>query len=137
MATTHEFSDAEDLRTAVSNLIKAEKDVRFAHLQSNQLVLRRRSGEKPVKWLARIKLRPKDYADMFPEGTEYILEVDKDQFDSLDERQQEAVLFHELCHTHRNEKGKYKLLNHDLQEFNAVLGKYGPYLPDARRTIQT
>ena len=133
--STNEFSEAEDLRPVVARLIAEEKDVKFRHLQQNMFVIRRRFGEKAVSWIARVGLVPKRFKDMFPESAEYVLEVDSDQFDSLEEIQQEAVLYHELLHTFLTEKGKFKLVKHDIMEFAAVIEKYGGYLPDVVRTI--
>lgn len=132
---SNEFTSAEDLRPIITRLIAEEKDVRFRHLTQDMFVLRRREGEKAVNWIARVSLVPKRFKDMFPEKAEYILEVDSDQFDGLDDFQQEAVLYHELMHTHRNDKGKYKLVKHDIMEFAAVIEKYGGYLPDVVRTM--
>lgn len=50
----------------------------------------------------------------------------------LTERQVEALVAHELCHAFVDEKGKLKLLKHDLEEFHWVARQYGPWLHDVR-----
>lgn len=44
----------------------------------------------------------------------------------------EALLFHELCHCQVNEKDEWCIVNHDLEEFTAVVRHYGAWLDDVR-----
>lgn len=51
-------------------------------------------------------------------------------YDRFDERQRDAVLFHELLHIEFKEPGKFALRNHSIEEFTAVMRRYGAFLPD-------
>lgn len=133
MAAEVEFQDAEDLRAELTRLI-SENKIKFGHIQSSIFCLRRRVSESPAKWYARVSLVPNRYKDKFG-GAIYVLEVDSQNFDCLEKEQKEAILFHELCHTWMSEKGSYKLVQHDIQEFLAVVDKFGGYLPDTVRLM--
>jgi Putative phage metallopeptidase len=37
-------------------------------------------------------------------------------------------VFHELCHLFINDQGEVTLVNHDIEEFHAVLNKYGDWM---------
>lgn len=70
---------------------------------------------------------------------DYVIEVwDKFWFDqNTTMLQKEAVVFHELLHIHAEEDEdngitKWSLVKHDLEEFRAVVERFGFILPDIK-----
>lgn len=62
-----------------------------------------------------------------------------DVWAKLDETQRDALADHELYHCQYDEAGKPTLVPHDIQEFNAIIARYGLWWPDAdetRRALQ-
>jgi Putative phage metallopeptidase len=53
--------------------------------------------------------------------------IDKEFWDKYPESR-EALVFHELCHLFINDQGEVTLVNHDIEEFHAVLNKYGDWM---------
>lgn len=50
-----------------------------------------------------------------------------DQARELSQRQLEALLFHELCHVGKNDKGKAEAKKHDVELFTAEVRRYGAW----------
>ena len=59
--------------------------------------------------------------DLTPEGFDYIVIVDKLAWDTAQAEDRVRLLSHELCHAFIDEKGKYKILDHDIQDFLAEI----------------
>lgn len=61
-------------------------------------------------------------------------------WDHFDCRQREAVIYHELCHVEvgHDQQGnlRIKLAEHDLEEFGAVMRRFGPIIPGRRAFIK-
>lgn len=61
-------------------------------------------------------------------------------WDHFDDRQREAVVYHELCHVEvsHDDAGnlRVKLREHDLEEFGAVMRRFGPIIPGRRAFIK-
>lgn len=55
--------------------------------------------------------------------------------DELDSRQRKALLDHELCHCTLGDNG-WTTRPHDIEEFNEILERYGPWRDDLRRTVK-
>lgn len=73
----------------------------------------------------------------------YLMILDRGFWDTVTAQTREALIFHELCHIKQklDEYGEprfnrmtgepiYGLVTHDLEEFNAVVAKYGAWSPD-------
>ena len=60
---------------------------------------------------------------------DYIIQMSGDLWDRLDEERQEILMYHELLHilVTQDKKGNsvYKLRDHDVQDFEAIIRKYG------------
>jgi hypothetical protein len=52
--------------------------------------------------------------------------IDKEFWDNCPESR-EALIFHELCHIYVDSDGVASIVNHDIEEFHAVLNKYGDW----------
>lgn len=61
----------------------------------------------------------------------FLMTIWKDGWEELSEKQRAAVCDHELCHfeIEIDDKGNetYKIKPHDIEEFNKVLQRHGPY----------
>lgn len=66
---------------------------------------------------------------------DYVMELDTDKWDILDQKERLALLDHELCHMAGREVnddgvlGPWLLRTHDLEEFLPVLQRHGPWRP--------
>lgn len=65
-------------------------------------------------------------------GVDLVIWVWREVWHTFSPRQREAVVAHELCHAFVDEKGKLKLLPHDLEEFAWVVRQYGPWRDEVR-----
>lgn len=57
-----------------------------------------------------------------------------DEWQTLDDVQRDAIVDHELCHCGWDKAGKPFLIDHDIQEFNAIIARYGLWWPSADET---
>ena len=131
MAT--EYTDAEDIRPTIAKLI-AENDITFSHLTPRMFLLTRRTADKAAKWNSKTTIVAKKLRHLLGNKV-FQIEIDHLGFDTLNDNQKEAELFHALCHTFLNEKGVFKILDHDIQDFNQVVEKYGGYMPEVVRFV--
>ena len=81
------------------------------------------------------------------EHVDFLIILELDYWEAADDRMREILVFHELCHCiHKkdrdgdpryDETGRpvWGLLNHDLEEFNATVRRYGAYSEDVRAFI--
>lgn len=62
----------------------------------------------------------------------YIIEIGKDAWQTLDHETKKIVLDHELCHFagQDDKSGKWRLVDHDVAEFRAIIERYGLYSAD-------
>jgi len=70
--------------------------------------------------------------------TFFVMEIAKDTWKELDEKQRVALVDHELCHMwvedevddDGNEKRVFKILAHDVEEFTPIINRHGLWKPD-------
>lgn len=75
---------------------------------------------------------------------DYIMVLESEFWGNAQPKQREALVFHELCHTEHSvgKDGELKfkddgrpvfgIQGHDIEEFNAVVERYGAWLPDIK-----
>lgn len=64
-------------------------------------------------------------------GYDLVISFDKSHWKKLGPAQRIALVDHELCHVTRNhETGDYRLIGHDLEEFNEVVRRHGAWAAD-------
>lgn len=63
-------------------------------------------------------------------GVDAVVIVRRAAWDSLSDRQREALVHHLLMHLDTNEKDALVLGGHDLEEFGATVREYGQWMPD-------
>jgi hypothetical protein len=56
-------------------------------------------------------------------------------WERFDESRRSAVLFHHLLHVEVTGPGKIRIRKHSVEEFTAVVARYGPYLPDRKAFV--
>lgn len=79
---------------------------------------------------------------------EFMILLDKEFWDEADDRTREALMFHELMHADQatdqfgaprfnKETGRpvWRIRGHDIEEFDAVVRRYGAWLSDIRSFI--
>lgn len=65
---------------------------------------------------------------------DYIIWLSEDDYAGMTDKQREALIFHELYHIKYNyEADSWSIRPHDVQEFSAVIERYGIYSPDVRK----
>jgi len=63
--------------------------------------------------------------------TFYVMEIARPEWDGATPEARAALVDHELCHFRiDDETGELKIRAHDLEEFNAVVARHGPWKED-------
>jgi len=60
-------------------------------------------------------------------GYDFIIKLNWTVWKAMDLVQRAALLDHELEHCGVSDSGKPEIQKHDVQEFNAIVGRWGPY----------
>jgi len=71
--------------------------------------------------LANEKIKYFSADEAAPEGVDYIIIVDSVAWEYAQEDDKRRIISHELCHVFVDEKGKYKLIDHDITDFIAEI----------------
>lgn len=69
-------------------------------------------------------------------GIDFVIIVDY-YFWRENPEKQEALLFHELCHLIVDETGKLSMVSHDVEEFYAVIAKYGDWNKEIKKFTES
>ena len=154
------YQEAGEPQDIASKLIEELKE--FEHLKAAKVYylfarkLGRRNG-KSVYGKASLA-NPK--INYLTGGCDFLIEIDHDLYHDLNEMQREALVYHELSHCGRKEMKKKKkkdgteiptldspptgddtpefkwcIIPHDLEEFGAVVRRYGLIFPDQQEFI--
>ena len=68
---------------------------------------------------------------------DYTIEFDWGAWKQLSPEQRIALVDHELCHcAGRDEKGNWTVARHDIEEFTAIVGRYGCWRPELQGFIR-
>ncbi len=69
---------------------------------------------------------------------DYTIEFDWKAWKALSPEQRIALVDHELCHCGgRDEKGNWTVQRHDVEEFTAIVGRYGCWRPELQGFVRT
>ncbi len=71
--------------------------------------------------LANEKIKYFSADDASPEGVDYIIILDSVAWEYAQDDDKRRIISHELCHVFVDEKGKYKLIDHDITDFIAEI----------------
>ncbi|MCZ8139231.1 MAG: putative metallopeptidase [Armatimonadota bacterium] len=104
--------------------------------------------EKGMPCLARIRvlsglssfLMGMDELDGEPVPQRIIITVWEQGWETLEEDQRAALMFHELCHLRAKlveGEWRFSLVGHDLEEFNAVVQRFGVWMPNIHKFIES
>jgi predicted metallopeptidase len=130
--TEIDFYPSTEVEEVAKRLIEQHRFL-FAHLSELKLIylLRQVEGEieeKTIDALAKAVKAPALWRDTF--GVDAAIWVDRRWWVKFTEAEREAVVLHELLHVGVNDKGRAKMLDHDVEEFGMVVRLYGPWRPD-------
>ena len=68
---------------------------------------------------------------------DYTIEFDWQAWKALSPEQRIALVDHELCHcAGRDAKGNWTLARHDVEEFTAIVGRYGCWRPELQGFVR-
>ncbi|HEX5678715.1 MAG TPA: putative metallopeptidase [Alcanivorax sp.] len=86
---------------------------------------------------------------MFGHLPDFIMILDAGYWDSVDAKLREILVFHEMCHMalkinndgdmvidDETGRPKWKLVGHDVEEFTAVVARYGAWNDELRRFVE-
>ena len=145
---THPAVIAERLMNDPEHAHLREHDIQFAYLFRNAP---KAKGGKVVLGSVHEPTCQGDMRDVFEwmlgrlfgSLPDYVMILDRGFWEGVTPQTREALLYHELCHVKQalDEYGSprfnrqtgepiYRLVAHDLEEFNAVVAKYGAWSPD-------
>jgi hypothetical protein len=120
-----DYSDCLQNVYDVLNVVLATNEHRSLSVYAFKLVFCGKGRKsKGKKTLASIKLLSD--LDQMLSKFEILIVIDEAWWIANPEKQ-EALLFHELCHLQVSDEGKLQVIGHDLEEFYAVLRRYGDW----------
>lgn len=61
---------------------------------------------------------------------DFVIWLAMDVYQKYDQKRREALIDHELCHCFMTEDGEAKLRHHDIEEFKAIVERYGLWKSD-------
>jgi hypothetical protein len=67
----------------------------------------------------------------------FVMEIHRATWLQIDEKSRRALVDHELCHFWVGENGSLSIAAHDLEEFNAVVRRYGLWRADVEFFIKS
>lgn len=121
------FEDGpKDIYDIINKLI----DERFPELEASKFIVlfdnkKRKAGGRYVigrikKTNDELKVLSLDDDGIAPD---YIMFIDKNVYEVLDDKDKERVIFHELCHTEVNfdSDNQYRIKDHEIQSFYAEI----------------
>ncbi len=146
----------EPLRVAMRLLEQEEQFKRFRefdelynklHESTSVLFVGEAEQEKGRPCLARIRvlsglssyLMDMDGLDGEPVPQRIIITVYEAGWFALDNDQKAALMFHELCHLRAKlveGDWRFHLIGHDLEEFNAVVRRFGVWMPNIHSFLE-
>lgn len=135
-----EWSVCAEADPFVKDLVKAH----HPHLAKARLVcLGKPKGPKAPRELVVVKVVTKQAnallkaVDPLSRQFDYALEVPLDVWTRMDRTQRTQVLDHALCHcAGQDDKGRWGLRVHDVEEFAAMLRRHGGYTAALREFIK-
>jgi hypothetical protein len=65
------------------------------------------------------------YQDQTLLDYDFIIWLAKDIYEKWEQKRREALIDHELCHCTKTETGEAKIRHHDIEEFEAIIDRYG------------
>ncbi|MEM3671005.1 MAG: putative metallopeptidase [Thermoprotei archaeon] len=107
---------APDVEDMAQKIVRTQKDAVQIELKKVKFV--RTSGSRSRSY-ARIFSVPKQLRTALNTGVAYVIEVNAEYFDRLDEKEKRKVVLHELCHIAKGTNGS--LRGHRSRMFRTAL----------------
>ncbi|MFH0989913.1 MAG: putative metallopeptidase [bacterium] len=85
---------------------------------------------KMQEWASMSK---KSKKDEFITGYQFVMEVSYKQWIVLTDKERIALVDHELCHASLDDKGNPVILDHDIEEFAAIVSRHGLWRESVRK----
>ncbi len=116
------YLDSNDDLESVFQKVVAERfpmlsDVQFKLIFDNKKKVSKGNLVLASVELVNEKVRFLTTDNLIPEGYDYLLNVDSTAWEYATEEDKERLISHELNHVHIDEKGKLKLIGHDVEDF--------------------
>ncbi len=116
------YLDANDDLEAVFQKVIAERfpmlsDVQFKLIFDNKKRVAKGNLVLASVELVNEKVRFLTTDNLIPEGYDYLLNVDAVAWEYATIEDKERLISHELNHVHIDEKGKLKIIGHDVEDF--------------------
>ncbi len=116
------YLDSNDDLESVFQKVVAERfpmlsDVQFKLIFDNKKKVSKGNLVLASVELVNEKVRFLTTDNLIPEGYDYLLNVDATAWEYATEEDKERLISHELNHVHIDEKGKLKLIGHDVEDF--------------------
>jgi hypothetical protein len=104
------------------------RSARFAYLYRETL---ERGGEIKLATVSKASAKVRFLTDL-----DFIVDVNWTAWRQLSGPQRLALVDHELCHCDRDENGRAVLIPHDVEEFGAIITRWGLWQPNLVRFAQ-
>lgn len=98
------------------------------------------SSKQKDTWAA-VKKVSRETAAMLDRPADFLLTVNRDVWENLDESQRIALIDHELCHCRRGDDDKagnpkWELIGHDIEEFYPILRRHGAWSDSVKKALE-
>jgi hypothetical protein len=120
------FEEADQVRAIGTVLVQtihkhlAEARIRFLFVEGmerpDRIILGKCARSQPIV--------------SFLAGVDFVITVNWEAYGTLTPEQRIALIDHELCHAGINEKGKWVVLSHDIEEFRPIIRRWGFWKSD-------
>lgn len=99
------------------------------------------SSKQKDTWAATKRISREIATLMGGEGGDYLITVNQDIWENLNEAQRIALIDHELCHCLRGDDDKHgnpkwQTVGHDIEEFFAIIKRHGDWSEDVKRALR-
>lgn len=128
-------TDLQPAPPEVLSIVNRLIDSYFPHLKTARLVIAVRAKAEPVED-DKATVAATGVNDDAGNSFDYICWFALDAWQLLDEREREAIVFHELMHCGRDEAGRPALIDHDAQVFTAEVERYGAWWKSAQARFE-
>ena len=122
-----EYTDAPEVKVLAEEIIKAH----HPHLEDEEIeyVFRSKAsvrGTKVILGLAKKMRGLVSFLSRDSMDTYFLMDIAKDTWETLTDKQKRALVDHELCHFGIDEDdGSRYIIPHDVEEFAIIIERYG------------
>lgn len=118
------YTEAKDVEEVAKKLISGSKYLKENKVDEAKIYYLFKMDDAPYKGKCSLASGKWKYLT----STDFVIEINKMDWEELDEMARKALVFHELCHiTYKEDKAgnlKWKVKEHDIEEFLMVAEIY-------------